>query len=140
MYANIFSEVNHVTVTVTVVVVVIVVSVLVLVPLLGTLWRMLYLKREDIDPESVIELAQYIRNEQMSLFNISDEAILNGCISFEDPPFWVTEEDKSRGVEMLGAWEEVVTHDGKVYYWNTETGETTWDQPSSEPQQVLQDK
>ena len=39
------------------------------------MWRMLYLKREDIDPECVIELAQYIRNEQMSLFNISDEAM-----------------------------------------------------------------
>ncbi len=94
---------------------------------------MLYLKREDIDPDSVIDLATYIRSEQMSLFDISDEAILDGRISWEDPPLWVEKDSQS---EVVGTdrvpqsiWEEVIANNGKVYYWNTRTGETQWSKP-----------
>ena len=54
----------------------------------GTLWRMLYLKREDINSDHVIELAQYIRGEQVSLFNISKNALLEGRIAWEQNKLW----------------------------------------------------
>lgn len=96
----------------------------------GTLWRMLYLKREDIDPADVIDLATYIRKEQISLFNISNEAILDGRINFEDPPFWNIVPGKATAA--LNVWEEVVANNGKTYYWNIETGETTWEKPKTD--------
>jgi len=54
----------------------------------GTLWRMLYLKREDINSDHVIELARYIRGEQVSLFNISKKALLEGRIAWEQNKLW----------------------------------------------------
>ena len=91
---------------------------------------MLYLKREDIDPADVIDLATYIRKEQISLFNISNEAILDGRIDFEDPPFWNIVPGKATAA--LNVWEEVVANNGKTYYWNIETGETTWEKPKTD--------
>lgn len=99
---------------------------------------MLYLKREDIDPAEVIDLAAYIRREQISLFNISDEAILDGRVDFEDPPFWVTDAKDDSSPATLNVWEEVVANNGKIYYWNTDTGETTWKKPTSDDQQEQQ--
>ena len=54
----------------------------------GSLWRMLYLKREDIEPEHVLELAHYLRSEQISLFNISSQAIMEGRFVWSRPALW----------------------------------------------------
>ena len=48
----------------------------------GTLWRMLYQNRDNIEPDHVLQLAQYIRAEQMSLFDISRTALLEGRIAW----------------------------------------------------------
>lgn len=49
----------------------------------GTLWRMLYSKRDDIEADHVLELARYIREEQVSLFDLPRSAILEGRISWK---------------------------------------------------------
>ena len=96
---------------------------------------MLYLKREDVDPADVIDLAKYIRKEQISLFDISNEAILDGRINFEDPPFLDVVGKEGASSKMLDPWEEVVENTGKIYYWNTETGETRWEKPNTNDHQ-----
>jgi len=89
----------------------------------GSLWRMLYQKREDIEPEHVLELANYIRTEQMSLFNISSHALMDGRFVWSKPALWKNVSLDTCGTEdgdleeHVDDWQEAVAQDGKSYFW-----------------------
>lgn len=112
----------------------------------GVLWRMAYLRRDDIQPEHVMKFAHYIRDEQHSLSQIPKEAIYEGRFKWGPLPQWEgarTSYSKSSApvVETLtddssvpekGVWKEATAQDGKTYYWNTLTRESSWDMPPTE--------
>lgn len=56
--------------------------------LAGALWRGVYLRREDVPEDHVLALAEYVRREQLSLLDLSQQAIFEGRILWGKPPAW----------------------------------------------------
>jgi cytochrome b pre-mRNA-processing protein 3 len=122
----------------------------------GVVWRMAYLRRDEIDPELVMKFANYIRKEQLSLLEIPTKAIFEGRIKWGPLPFEegrtsyskrsavstdatadITVDDALQehadNASNLGegsVWREATSEDGRLYYWNTETRESRWEIPS----------
>jgi hypothetical protein len=110
--------------------------------LAGALWRGVYLRNEAIDEELVLQFARYLRREQLSLLDMSKEAIMEGRISWGAPPSWkrvasadgkeMDEKTKEKLLQIIrthGIWKEAVAADGRKYYWNTKTRESQWEKP-----------
>ncbi len=141
----------------------------------GVLWRFVYNRRDEneFDSEHIMLMAKYVREEQLSLRNISIDALNNGCIKWGPLPAWKRRTGKhssssnnsssnsinknissakSSGVEASSTsstkenesvdnavdgdddesedeWKQALTPDGKHYYWNTLTKQTTWEKP-----------
>eukprot|EP00607_Mallomonas_marina_P009420 CAMPEP_0182420546 /NCGR_PEP_ID=MMETSP1167-20130531/5415_1 /TAXON_ID=2988 /ORGANISM="Mallomonas Sp, Strain CCMP3275" /LENGTH=278 /DNA_ID=CAMNT_0024596623 /DNA_START=168 /DNA_END=1004 /DNA_ORIENTATION=- len=124
----------------------------------STLWRLLYMRREGegVTDEHVLELARYLRQEQISLCeNISWTALCDGRIQWSPLNIWQRERGRGRGREKgrererekttlsmneeerekeeregererEGEWREAIAPDGRTYYWNTVTRESKW--------------
>lgn len=48
--------------------------------------------------------------------------------------FWAWQSAREAECPMPHAWEAVTAEDGRVYYWNSTTDETSWTLPSGEPE------
>ncbi len=100
----------------------------------GALWRLLYLKREDLDLEHIMELVKYVRREQLSLLQLDREAIFEGRILWGDLPRWKKVKHNSTTSSSVnheqidgdvststtakkGEWKEATAPDGRMYYW-----------------------
>eukprot|EP01041_Mallomonas_annulata_P004358 gene4358-8671_t len=121
----------------------------------GTLWRLLYLRRTDpsLTEDHVLQLARYLRREQLSLMQLSRDAVLDGRIRWGTPPSWdnnnsnnsstttvsttrestkkkdndYMEDTDVEGMEIVDdEWREAIAPDGRTYYWNTITRESRW--------------
>lgn len=53
----------------------------------GVLWRNLYERNENMDEQHVIDLAKYVRNEQLSLLEFPIQAIYDGRIQWSKVPW-----------------------------------------------------
>jgi cytochrome b pre-mRNA-processing protein 3 len=60
----------------------------------GVLWRLAYLRRDDIEIDHVLEFARYIRAEQQSLMTISKAAIFEARIQWGPLP-WKADSSKA---------------------------------------------
>ena len=109
----------------------------------GTLWRFVYMRRNEIDVDHVLELANYIRREQKSTLTIPTEAIFDGRLDWGPLPNWtgrggvqstkpgsITDTKPSVTPQISNDLEEAIAPDGKVYFWNIHTKETSWKKPS----------
>ena len=107
----------------------------------GTLWRFVYMRRNEVDVDHVLELANYIRREQKSVLTIPTSAIFDGRLDWGPLPNWsgncvpsAKEEinlylKKSNPPEVNNDWQEAIAPDGKIYFWNTKTRERSWKKP-----------
>lgn len=116
----------------------------------GVLWRLLYLRREEIDVDHVLELAKYVVREQVSLSDVSKDAVFEGRIQWGALPSWrrlrnspstantstaatssdeVSTPSTAKKPSGAGEWKEATAADGRSYFWNTVTRESRWDKP-----------
>lgn len=96
----------------------------------GVLWRSIYLRKEDIAVSHVLELAKYVRREQLSLLELPREAIFEGRIKWGKVPAWNKTAAKGKEVgDTDNLWREATAPDGRTYYWNTATRESRWEKP-----------
>lgn len=113
----------------------------------GTLWRFAYNRRPEVDVDHVLELANYVRNEQKSLIDISTEGILKGRFEWGELPKWsykkkhkndsnhdtkhnlTSQQALESKLDVEDIWRAATAPDGKTYYWNTKTRESRWDRP-----------
>jgi len=108
--------------------------------------RQVFLNREDITVAHILEFARYLRHEQQSLMAVSREAIFDSRVEWGPLPNFKSLKggdrsergdknnkhiaDKATTAEKpKGEWKEATAADGKTYYWNTLTRESTWDKP-----------
>lgn len=102
----------------------------------GTIWRFLYMKRNEIHVDHVLELARYIRREELSLIDLNKDVIFDGRIKWGELPAWIATKKESNKIEEKnkekesGPWKTAVSPSGKTYYWNSKTRQTQWDMPS----------
>jgi len=104
----------------------------------GVVWRFNYLRSDNIEPDHVMKVADYVFREYTTLKEISGEAILEGRVAFGPLPEW-TGDENSRSPEIgdtdggdsndSGEWKRAISNDGSVYWWNTTTRETSWTKP-----------
>jgi cytochrome b pre-mRNA-processing protein 3 len=114
----------------------------------GSLWRGVYQRNNEIEPDHVLELAEYVKAEAASIMELPSEAVLEGRIEFGDiSNLWSngiiatpkkvmkggkyidTSNDKNTDSNSSGIWRTNLSSSGTVYYYNTETRITQWEKP-----------
>ncbi len=116
----------------------------------GALWRGVYQRNNDIEPDHVLEMANYIRLEAASVQELPSDAILEGRVAFGSiDHLWAGASAKNKisrtgGVKKYvlagaesssgaggdeGEWRTNLSSKGTVYYYHSKTRETTWTKP-----------
>ena len=119
----------------------------------GSLWRTVFNRNNDIEPDHVLELAEYVKAEHKGMLEVSADAIIEGRIEFGGVGnLWASKtkdtapKKQMKGgkyvdtasaddAEIVGAldstsgWKTNLSSSGAVYYYNTETRETSWEVP-----------
>mmetsp|Transcript_27300 Transcript_27300/g.35213 ORF Transcript_27300/g.35213 Transcript_27300/m.35213 type:complete len:299 (+) Transcript_27300:166-1062(+) len=92
---------------------------------------------KDIPDAKVDAVADYVLSEMKSLQEIELEPFLHGRIRWDNAPSFglkkVSEGDEVEILGQVGAWRKEYSIDGKEYYWNMDTYESTFDKPPEMP-------
>lgn len=114
----------------------------------GVMWRAVYNKRDEVEEDRVLTLADYVHNEHTSLLQVPDDAMLEGRVAFSPAPTFqarpgasgyggglgktppsTTIEDLLAGAEGKDEWKKATAATGRTYYFNVKTRETRWNLP-----------
>jgi cytochrome b pre-mRNA-processing protein 3 len=106
----------------------------------GVVWRSVYNKRDEVDEDRVLALANYVESEHTSLQNVSDNAMLEGRVAFSSVPVFQSKptrkpqetasiEDLLASAKEKDEWKRATAATGRTYYFNVKTRETRWDLP-----------
>lgn len=115
----------------------------------GALWRGVFLRNNDIEPDHVLEMANHVRSEAASVLELPSDAIFEGRVAFGSiGHLWGganSKQDKSKTVKKYvtatdsqsssgagadeGEWRTNLSSKGTVYYYHSKTRETTWTKP-----------
>lgn len=76
-----------------------------------------------VEDKKVLALAGYVNRQVKALDEISSEDVQQGVVKWIDPPCHEPEDDN------ISNWQLTHAIDGRPYYWNTVTRETTWTKP-----------
>ena len=79
-----------------------------------------------VDEKQVMALARYVDRQVNALDAVSSEELKTGVLKWIDPPLHEPEDD------VMSDWQLAHAIDGRPYYWNTVTRETTWQNPEAE--------
>eukprot|EP00512_Aurantiochytrium_limacinum_P005210 CAMPEP_0171498392 /NCGR_PEP_ID=MMETSP0958-20121227/7824_1 /TAXON_ID=87120 /ORGANISM="Aurantiochytrium limacinum, Strain ATCCMYA-1381" /LENGTH=300 /DNA_ID=CAMNT_0012032785 /DNA_START=326 /DNA_END=1228 /DNA_ORIENTATION=+ len=88
----------------------------------SALWRNVYQSDESVPDECVFRLADYVRNQVSSLERLDRDAVFEGKLS------WL--ELDAHPTELESLWRPALAADGRTYWWNVETRETSWTRPT----------
>ena len=94
----------------------------------GALFRNVFRSGEEVDDEKVILLSEYVYSQVEHLDSIRDEDIVSGNIIWLAMPG--IDESKNNDAENAN-WREALSEDGRKYWWNIETRESTWRDPTT---------
>ena len=83
---------------------------------------------KEVDDEKVILLSEYVYSQVEHLDSIRDEDIVSGNITWLAMPG--IDESKNNDAENAN-WREALSEDGRKYWWNIETRESTWRDPTT---------
>jgi len=114
----------------------------------GVMWRAVYNKRDEVEEDRVLTLANYVHSEHTSLLQVPDDAVLEGRVAFSPIPAFQSRpgaagygggqgkatqatsiEELLASAEAKDEWKKAVAATGRTYYFNVKTRETRWDLP-----------
>lgn len=94
----------------------------------GALFRNVFRSGEEVDEQKVLLLADYVYAQVENLDAIDDESIIAGDIKWLPMPgvdtSHMNEDDEN------SKWRQALSEDGRKYWWNVETRESTWRDPT----------
>eukprot|EP01138_Halocafeteria_seosinensis_P006805 gb/GECG01006958.1/.p1 GENE.gb/GECG01006958.1/~~gb/GECG01006958.1/.p1 ORF type:complete len:416 (+),score=59.94 gb/GECG01006958.1/:1-1248(+) len=98
--------------------------------LAGALFRGIFQSDENVNTETVLQLADWVREEVWNILTHPKEDFYRGWITWS-PALGETKQDRvERQKQMFrGEWRESIWADGKIYFYNTVTGESTQEIP-----------
>ena len=89
----------------------------------SSLFRNLFAGREEIEDEKVLAMVEYVRSQVEHLAAIPSDDIVSGKID------WLPMPGKKETPGDTGDWQEALSEDGRAYWWNTKTRQSTWENP-----------
>lgn len=114
----------------------------------GVMWRAVYNKRDEVEEDRVLTLANYVHSEHTSLLQVPDDAVLEGRVAFSPIPAFQSrpgaagygggqgKATQAKSIDELLAsaeakdeWKRAIAATGRTYYFNVKTRETRWDLP-----------
>lgn len=107
-------------------------------------WRNLWLADGSFTVEHCMEMAHYLERELETLKGLDTQSFYEGRIPWGPVPSWRgiktlvdcsegeqgTQEHHSEEEVESDEWREALAPDGKRYYWNVRTRESSWEKPS----------
>ena len=89
----------------------------------SALWRNLFMKREQVPDQLVLDMATFVRKEVDRIGSIPRDELYNGQFSWSLPA----------GVKpdsiLQTPWRRAIAVDGRPYFWNSVTREASWEVP-----------
>lgn len=103
-------------------------------------WRNLWMADQNLTVEHCMEMARYLQRENAAIQALDTDAFNEGRIPWGPVPTWEGVKSLADGTELavedmdaedddLGDWREAMAVNGKPYYWNVKTRESSWTKP-----------
>lgn len=89
----------------------------------SSLFRNLFAGRDEIPDEKVLSMVKYVRDQVTNLAEHGDDDIVAGNIK------WLSLPGSTNAVAGHDEWREALSEDGRIYWWNTKTRQSTWENP-----------
>ena len=94
----------------------------------GALFRNVFRSGEEVDEQKVLLLADYVYSQIENLDAIDDECIISGDIEWLPMPG--VDVSRMGKDDETSKWRQALSEDGRKYWWNVETRESTWRDPT----------